>query len=154
LNKEDFNDDTKDAGEIGSGISMTALYEIIPAGVESNLIASVDDLKYQNNPKPVAAGILNNELATLKFRYKDPEGDKSKKIVQTIGPKANKISKNSETTNFIMAVAEFGMLLRESNYLQESSIKQITRLAENASEIKGKDEFLQLVQLYESLERR
>ena len=154
LNKEDFNDDTKDAGEIGSGISMTALYEIIPAGVESNLIASVDDLKYQNNPKPEANGILNNELATLKFRYKDPEGDKSKKIVQTIGPKLNKISSNSETTNFIMAVAEFGMLLRESNYLQESSIQQITRLAEDADDIKGKDEFLQLVQLYESLERR
>ncbi len=154
LNKEDFNDDTKDAGEIGSGISMTALYEIIPAGVESNLLASVDDLKYQNNPKPQASGILNNELATLKFRYKEPDGDKSKKIVQTIGPKANKVSNNSETTNFIMAVAEFGMLLRESNYLQESSINQITKLAEDANEIKGKDEFLQLVQLYESLERR
>lgn len=154
LNKEDFNDDTKDAGEIGSGISMTALYEIIPAGVESNLMASVDDLKYQNNPKPQASGILNNELATLKFRYKEPDGDKSKKIVQTIGPKANKVNNNSETTNFIMAVTEFGMLLRESNYLQESSIKQITRLAEDADGIKGKDEFLQLVQLYESLERR
>jgi Ca-activated chloride channel family protein len=75
LNKEDFNDDKKDAGELGSGHTVTALYEIIPAGMKSDFLKEVDELKYQNK--------LNNnnnqftgEMLTIKFRYKAPEKDK------------------------------------------------------------------------------
>ena len=150
LNKEDFNDDTKDAGEIGSGHSMTAIYEIIPAGVNSNLLASVDDLKYQSNKKEIPNPVLNNELATLKFRYKLPDEDQSKKIIHTITPKANRIDKNPSEVNFAMAVAEFGMLLRGSKYSQQSSIEQIVELA-TVSNIPDKQEFLNLVSLFKNL---
>ena len=147
LNKQDFNDDTKDAGEIGSGHSMTAIYEIIPAGVESNLIASVDDLKYQKEPIEKTNLVYNNELATLKFRYKLPDEDKSNKITLTISPTPNSIELNTSNVNFAIAVAEFGMLLRGSSYAQESSAEQINTLAKNST-ISDKQEFLNLVSLY------
>ena len=150
LNKEDFNDDTKDAGEIGSGHSMTAIYEIIPVGSKSTFTATVDDLKYQQDVKPNFNPTFNNELATLKFRYKQPEGDVSKKIVKTIGPKPVKLNDINDQESFALSVAEFGMLLRESRYTQNASVEQIIELAENTS-IKEKEEFLKLVTLYQSL---
>ena len=150
LNKEDFNDDTKDAGEIGSGHSMTAIYEIIPAGSTSPFASTVDKLKYQEEKPSSFTPILNNELATLKFRYKEPEGTKSKKILKTIGPKATKIDKMNSQESFALSVAEFGMLLRESRYAQSSSVEQIIALARN-SEVKEKEEFLKLVDLYKNL---
>ena len=150
LNKEDFNDDTKDAGEIGSGHSMTAIYEIIPAGVESNLLGSVDELKYQQNQKDKTNLVYNEELATLKFRYKLPDENKSKKIVHTIAPKANKINNNKPEVNFAIAVAEFGMLLRGSNYAQESSVDQILKLS-SSTNIPEKQEFINLVSLFKNL---
>jgi len=150
LNKEDFNDDTKDAGEIGSGHSMTAIYEIIPAGVESNLVASVDALKYQKEQKEKANLVYNNELATLKFRYKLPDEDISKKITLIISPTANSIEQNTSNVNFAIAVAEFGMLLRGSSYAQQSSIDQINTLAKNST-VSDKQEFLNLVMLFNQL---
>ena len=150
LNKEDFNDDTKDAGEIGSGHSMTAIYEIIPAGVKSQFASTVDDLKYQKEQTPKFKPVLNNELATLKFRYKEPEGKTSKKIVKTIGPKAAKLKDINSQESFALSVAEFGMLLRESKYVQNASVSQIIVLAEN-SDVSEKEEFMKLVRLYDSL---
>ena len=150
LNKEDFNDDTKDAGEIGSGHSMTAIYEIIPVGSKSSFASLVDDLKYQKNSKPDFTPLMNNELATLKFRYKEPEGTKSKKIVKTIGPKALKLKDLDDQESFALSVAEFGMLLRDSRFVQDASVKQIISLVDK-TDIKEKEEFLQLVKLYESL---
>lgn len=150
LNKQDFNDDTKDAGEIGSGHSMTAIYEIIPPGVESNIYPNVDPLKYQKEQVDKSKLVYNNELATLKFRYKLPDEDQSKKIIHTIAPKANRIDKNPSEVNFAMAVAEFGMLLRGSKYSQQSSIEQIVELA-TVSNIPDKQEFLNLVSLFKNL---
>ncbi len=150
LNKEDFNDDTKDAGEIGSGHSMTAIYEIIPAGVNSNLIPSVDELKYQLNSNEKEKLLYNQELATLKFRYKLPEENVSRKIVTTISPKPRLLQENEADINLAFAVAEFGMILRESNYLQNSSIDQIINLCKFSNN-EEKIEFLKLVNIYKNL---
>ena len=79
LNKEDFNNDSKDAGELGSGHTVTAIYEIIPVGVKNEFLESVDPLKYQRKMKPVFS-IAGNEIMTIKFRYKNPDGEKSKLI--------------------------------------------------------------------------
>src|SRR6185436_2183470 len=79
LNKEDFNNDKKDAGELGSGHTVTALYEIIPVGVKSDFIEKVDKLKYQSETKNTQAS-ASDEIMTVKFRYKKPDGDKSKLI--------------------------------------------------------------------------
>ena len=149
LNNEDFNDDTKDAGEMGAGHTVTALYEIIPIGSENEL-PSVDPLKYQES-KPVS-GKYNNEILTIKLRYKDPKEDKSKLLEQ---PVQNKISKNtSDNFRFSVAVASFGMLLRHSEFKGNTSIDSIKKMAQNS---KGKDEngyrseFIQLVKTVEDL---
>lgn len=143
LDNEDFNDDTKDAGELGSGHTVTALYEIIPAGVESDFLAEVDELKYQRTQ---AAGNDSKELATVKFRYKLPDGDTSTLLQRTILAKAEK--NNSTSFRWSAAVASFGMLLRDSEYKGQATYSSILELAESA---KGQDkegyraEFIRLV---------
>lgn len=131
LDNEDFNDDTKDAGELGSGHTVTALYEIIPAGVESDFLAEVDDLKYQATQ---AAGKDSKDLATVKFRYKLPDGDTSTKLERTVLAKAEK--KTSESFRWSAAVASFGMLLRDSEYKGKATYASILQLAESS---KGQD---------------
>lgn len=146
LNKEDFNDDKKDAGEIGSGHTVTALYEIIPVGVKDMLSGTVDDLKYQKTVHSEAEN--SGEMLTVKLRYKEPAGNKSKLI--TRGLSDNPMGFNAMTDNFRFAasVAAFGMILRKSSFKQNATFEQVISLAENA---KGKDkegyrsEFLSLV---------
>ena len=149
LKDEDFNDDTKDAGEMGAGHTVTALYEIIPAGSESET-PSVDPLKYQES-KPVS-GKYSDELLTIKLRYKAPNGGKSKLLEE---PVQNKIAKNtSGDFRFSAAVASFGMLLRNSKFKGDTTIATVLDLAGNA---KGSDEngyrseFIQLVQTVDDL---
>lgn len=143
LNNEDFNDDKKDAGEIGAGHTVTALYEVIPVGVKSTFIGSVDELKYQ---KPKKANRESEEMLTIKLRYKQPDGDVSKKIEKAVTDYAN--APTSNNFKFSAAVAEFGMLLRQSEFKQGSSFEQLIALAEQG---KGEDkegyraEFLRLV---------
>lgn len=79
LKDEDFNNDAKDAGEMGAGHTVTAFYEIVPAGVESEFVGKVDDLKYQKKTKLIIQPIGSKELLTVKLRYKAPDGDVSKK---------------------------------------------------------------------------
>jgi len=147
LNKEDFNNDAKDAGELGSGHTVTALYEIIPAGVKNEFFESVDSLKYQKNIKP--AGISGNELLTIKFRYKKPDGDISKLIEHAVIERESVPDEASVNFKFVSAVAEFGMLLRNSEFKQQSSFIKAYSLGKSAL---GRDtegyraEFLQLVQ--------
>lgn len=116
LNKEDFNDDTKDAGELGSGHTVTALYEIIPVGVENNF-GGVDDLKYQKKTKTVAVkdAEYNNELLNVKLRYKLPDKDTSVKMEVPLKT-GSLTEKPSGDFNFIAAVAMFGQLLRDSDF--------------------------------------
>lgn len=146
LNSEDFNNDQKDAGEIGSGHTVTALYEIIPTGVKSEFIGSVDELKYQkNNKKPIEN--TSDDLLTIKLRYKEPDGNTSKLMQKAVVDNGNSKSELSSNFKFSAAVAEFGMLLRQSDYKQQSSFEQVVQLAESSL---GKDkdgyrsEFLRL----------
>jgi len=122
LAAEDFNNDKKDAGEMGSGHCVTALYEIIPVGsAESH--AKIDELKYS---KPITTATNSNEMATVKFRYKDvKKQDTTSKLISQVVP--NQV-KNAEATssNFKLAtgVAEFALLLRGSQYKGTSNYKQ------------------------------
>lgn len=131
LNKEDFNDDEKDAGDLGSGHTVTALYEIIPVGVKSSFLKNVDPLKYQKNETAVP-GVFGSELMTIKFRYKNPGGNKSQLIVHPLIYSESKNGQSSENFRFAAAVAEFGMLLRNSGFKSNASYASVLRSANNA----------------------
>ncbi len=136
LNKDDFNNDKVDAGEIGAGASVTAIYEITPVGSKATL---VDPSRYQQ-PKPVAEGTAN-EFAFLKIRYKLPGEDTSKLIDRPItkADQVTDISKAPNSTQFATAVAAYGSLLRGDPYLDKSFTWDKVIALGNAA--KGKDEF-------------
>ncbi|MBP8067098.1 MAG: von Willebrand factor type A domain-containing protein [Pedobacter sp.] len=129
LKDEDFNNDLKDAGEMGSGHTVTALYEIIPVGVKSSFAGLVDNLKYQTVPKSEIT-YQGNEMLTIKLRYKKPDQNTSKSIQKIVVD--NVKTKTSHNFRFAAAVAEFGMLLRESEFKQNSSYEQVIELASSA----------------------
>ncbi|WP_198513512.1 VWA domain-containing protein [Confluentibacter lentus] len=148
LNDEDFIDDTKDAGELGSGHTVTALYEVIPVGVKSNYIKDVADLKYTQSE------VLQNhsdELFTVKFRYKKPDGDKS---IEMVHVQKDDVQVPSEDLEFVSAVAMFGMQLRQSKYHNNSKIEDAISLAKKG---RGDDkdgyraEFIRLISSYKNL---
>ncbi|CAL67610.1 vWA domain-containing protein [Christiangramia forsetii] len=150
LNDEDFKDDEKDAGELGSGHNVTAVYEIIPAGVKSKFLKDIDDYKYS---KQVSTGNNSGELLTVKFRYKEPDGKKSKLMEEIIYTSSEK--ELSEDFNFITAIALFGMNLRDSEFSNGKEIPLVLSLAEKG---RGKDnegyraEFIRLVKSYENMD--
>lgn len=155
LNKEDFNDDTKDAGELGSGHTVTALYEIIPVGVENNY-GGVDKLKYQNEKSKEKVEINNsNELLTVKLRYKEPDRNTSKKLEIPVMANVSKTSASTDL-NFQMAVAMFGQLLKKSDFKGDATYDKVVELAK-----KGLDddkygyrrEFIRLVESVSQLEK-
>ncbi|HEX4877874.1 MAG TPA: von Willebrand factor type A domain-containing protein [Chitinophagaceae bacterium] len=137
LAKEDFNDDKKDAGELGSGHTVTALYEIIPVGVKSDFLQKVDSLKYQKNTTPLSASSQTDEILTVKFRYKAPDADVSKLIEHPVLDKQLAIAKTSDNFRFAAAVAQFGLLLRNSEFKSAASFDNVLSLARKA---KGYDE--------------
>jgi len=136
LDKEDFNDDKKDAGELGSGHTVTALYEILPAGVKSPFLKDVDPLKYQSG-KRIKVKSMGDELVTIKFRYKSPDSDKSELTVHPVTDESIAFKNASDNFRFAASVAGFAMLLRDSEYKGISSYDEVLRIA-NASV--GKDE--------------
>ena len=146
LAAEDFRDDTKDAGELGSGHTVTALYEIIPAGVKDSFVKIADPLKYQ---LPMGEIADHPEIMTIKLRYKEPGGEVSKLIEKPVIDSHLPLSNTSDNFRFSAAVAEFGLLLRDSGYKQQSSYSQVVSLAKSG---KGKDdagyrsEFIRLVE--------
>lgn len=150
LAKEDFNDDTKDAGEMGVGQTVTALYEIVPAGVKSNIYPSVDDLKYQSVQKNKSNVVLSDspELLTVKLRYKQPDGDKSVKIGQPVID--NGKNEVSSDMRFASAAAMFGQLLRGSDFKGNATYGKVISLCESALD-NDKDgyraEFVRLVKI-------
>ena len=131
LNKEDFNNDAKDAGELGSGHTVTALYEVIPAGVKSGFIEEVDPLKYGNNMKQ-SKNRNAVELMTVKFRYKDPDGEKSRLIEHPVIDEHVVLNRTSDNFRLAAAVAQFGMLLAHSEFRQQSSYNNVLALAHSA----------------------
>ncbi len=152
LNNEDFNDDKKDAGELGSGHTVTALYEIIPVGVESDFVKNIDPLKYQSNDTQVTGN--NNELLTVKFRYKKPDGNKSKLITEVV---KNEIRKSSSNLDWSMAVAGFGMLLRDSEFkgdLTYATVLELAKSSKGDDELGYRREFIELVDLAKGMSPR
>ena len=136
LEAEDFNNDQKMGGDMGVGHVVTALYEIVPVGVESGMVGTVDPLKYQQHENQVA-GRRNAELATVKFRYKEPGGEKSKLQQKVVGTAVTELNTVSEDFRFVTAVAELGLLLRDSDFKQKANFDQ---LIVRAKASKGKDE--------------
>jgi len=157
LAKEDFNNDAKDAGDMGSGHTVTAFYEIVPVGVNDDYSNSVDPLKYQKPATATAAATsspYSDELMTIKFRYKQPGSDQSKMSMVTVKNRPVSFNSTSADFRFASAVAEFGMLLRGSEFKQGSSFGQAITIAKAA---KGNDEdgyrseFVRLVESARSL---
>lgn len=151
LRAEDFNDDKKDAGELGAGHTVTALYEIIPTGIQSEF-SNIDELKYQKN-SITASAEDTQEIMTIKFRYKKPEGTTSKLIVHPLVDKNINLKNTSENFRWATAVAAFGMILRESEYVKDFTCHDVIQLANSA---KGVDEngyrieFVNLVKSFET----
>jgi Ca-activated chloride channel family protein len=149
LNEEDFDNDKKDAGEMGAGHTVTALYEIVPAKGNDDQSRR---LKYQQSDVLPEAS-ATNELATIKFRYKKPDSDKSILITEIIPHAAIPIAQTSNNFRFSAAVAGFGMLLRDSEYKGSIDYNQVLAMARGA---KGPDkdgyraEFIRLVELSNS----
>jgi len=146
MNDEDFNDDKKDAGELGAGHTVTALYEIVPYGSKEDTRRH-DALKYQKTDKTEASN--KDELLTIKFRYKRPKEDESILITNTIVDRGLELKQTSNNFRFSSAVAGFGLLLRDSQYKGDSSYETIKKLASSG---KGEDtngyrqEFIDLVE--------
>ena len=148
LNKEDFNDDTKDAGEMGAGHTVTAFYEVIPVGIQSNFAGNVDPLKYQQEEKKVKKNYVDSrDLLTVKLRYKRPDGDVSKKIELPLVD--NKTDDVSSDFRFASAVAMFGQLLRKSDYKGDTTYDKVILLAKKGldNDAQGyRREFIRLVE--------
>ncbi|HEX8187526.1 MAG TPA: VWA domain-containing protein, partial [Pyrinomonadaceae bacterium] len=131
LADRDFNDDTKDAGEIGAGHTVTALYEVVPAGQELEN-PGVDELKY-GRPAEGPQGANTSELLTVKLRYKEPGGDVSRPVNVGVPDRQASYRNASDNFKFAAAVAEFGLLLRDSRYKGRSSYAGAAELARAAA---------------------
>jgi Ca-activated chloride channel family protein len=152
LEDEDFKDDRKDAGEMGAGHNVTALYEIVRAGKRDETVPSIDPLKYQSSRRTAKGH--GDELMTVKLRYKAPDGDTS--VPMDVPVKA-RFSGDPANLGFAAAVAEFGMLLRDSPHKGKASWRQVTDLAtlHLGDDRDGyRTEFLRLVGLAQALKRR
>ncbi len=155
LNKEDFNDDTKDAGELGSGHTVTALYEIVPVGVAFDQ-GTVDPLKYQSATKTNKTS-FKGEMMTVKVRYKKPDGNKSMLVSKTVKNTNRNWKYASNNFKWSAAIAEFGMILRGSEYINTTSYNQVISLAtssKGADEYGYRTEFLRLVESAELLVKK
>jgi Ca-activated chloride channel family protein len=156
LAAEDFNDDQKDAGEIGAGHTVTALYEIVPAGAASEVhVAKVDDLKYQTTGD-LSQAAQSNELLTLKLRYKLPEEDQSTLLSVPVEDSDAKFGAATGDYQFAAAVASFGMLLRDSQHKGDATYDAVLEIAQSAGGETDayRREFLQMVRRAKELAGR
>ncbi len=155
LRNEDFNNDKKDAGDLGSGHTVTALYEIIPPGVQSEFYTS-DPLKYQSI-QTNSFGSSSKELMTVKIRYKEPKGEASVLMAHPLLDISKSLENTSSNFKWSAAVAGFGMMLRESEYVKNFGVDEVLQLALGA---KGEDklgyrlEFINLVKSQSVLAKR
>ncbi|TLX76188.1 DUF3520 domain-containing protein [Labilibacter sediminis] len=156
LAKEDFNNDKKDAGEIGSGHTVTALYEIIPVGAKDavSYLPSVDELKYQPNKskkeRTKPSSKFSNELLTLKLRYKMPDADKSNLLVRTVNHKVKELSETSDDFRFASSVTAWGMLLRNSEYIEDVTYTDVIKWAKKARSNDEQGYRAEMIRLMES----
>jgi len=160
LRKEDFNNDKVDAGEIGAGHTVTALYEVVPVGAAINpaaTVPAVDPLKYSSSEKSTSAqSPSSNEMLTVKLRYKKPDGDRSELLERAVTDTSTKFENAPADLKFAAAVAEFGMILRDSDYKGDGTFAAVLEWAEEG---KGKDTngyrsgFIELVRKAQALKR-
>jgi Ca-activated chloride channel family protein len=154
LAHQDFADDTKDAGEIGAGHTVTALYEIVPVGVPFEL-PEVGELRYQT-PREGAPASFGDEWLHVKLRYKAPDGEVSQLLEQPVGGASASWNEAALDARFATAVAAFGMKLRGSEHVRDLSYAQIEKLA---TEALGRDErgwrreFIDLVRRAATIQR-
>ena len=161
LEKEDFNNDKVDAGDLGAGHAVTALYEVVPVGVEWKPESTVDALKYQQpeavGQKPEARGQkseVGNELLTVKVRYKTPDGDKSKRLEFPLVDGGESFAAASTDFKFATAVAGFGLVLRDSPHKGAATLDAVLHWAEEGtgSDAGGyRGEFISLVKRAEEI---
>ena len=133
LANEDFKNDAKDAGDMGSGHTVTAIYEVVPRNIDSPYL--VDKLKYQLNLTSI--GSNSNELCTVKMRYKEPDANISQQVEVVVKNEEIPFEKASESFRFAAAVSELGLLLRKSDYKGKASYNNVIEVASKAL---GKDE--------------
>ena len=146
MGSQDFNDDQKDAGELGAGHTVTALYEIIPAGSDQE-IKKADALRYQKSESTSMARF--EELVNLKLRYKPLDSEESILINQQVSDKFNTSIDNSRDFRFSAAVAGFGMILRDSPYKGNITYDQVLAIARTNADPKDEDrqEFIRMVEI-------
>lgn len=150
LQKEDFDDDKKDAGELGAGHTVTALYEIVPADTTT---AESTSLRFQES-RIKREAYKSREMALVKLRYKKPNGEKSRLITRPVKWKNNGTGNGSENSRFATAIAMFGMLLRESTYAGDSSYDNVLALAKGAMRDDNhgyRSEFIRMVTIAKEL---
>ncbi len=153
LNDEDFNDDAKDAGDIGAGHTVTALYEVVPAGVKGNIPGTVDPLKYQNTPAGRPGLTDSKEMLAVKLRYKNPGGKKSLLMEKSLTDKGG--DNVSDDFRFASAVAMYGQLLRNSDFKGDATYRQVADIAKKclSDDSEGyRSEFVRIVEAAGSLE--
>lgn len=153
LKNEDFTNDKIDAGELGSGHTVTALYEVIPVNAKSEFLSKDSHLKYSRTE---GSGNFGGELATIKFRYKKPDGERSREISQTVVHSNLNINASSADFKFASSVAWLGLVLRKSELIKKSNLSDIENLAKQG---KSKDEegyrseFLKLIETYKAIKQ-
>lgn len=148
LAKEDFNNDQKDAGEIGAGHTVTALYEIVPVGQPIPTEGTVDALKYQTPATTTPTAAESKEMLTLKLRYKAPDGDVSQLVSFPVTDAGKKFSQASPDFVWATAVAQFGLLLRDSTHKGNATMASVLEMAQSscgADKHGYRTEFLELV---------
>ena len=160
LRKEDFNNDKVDAGEIGAGHTVTALYEVVPVGAASNpatSVPAVDPLKYSADESSTSSEpTSSNEMLTVKLRYKKPDDDKSELIERAVTDNNGAFESAPVDLKFSAAVAEFGMILRDSEYKGNGTLDAVEQWAREG---KGTDSngyragFIELVRKAQALKK-
>lgn len=151
LKNEDFKNDKIDAGELGIGHTVTAIYEVIPVGSDSEFSPQDVDLKYS---KTDSKNEFGDELATVKFRYKNPDEDVSKELIQTIKDSKNQLNNASSDFKFASSVAWFGLVLRQSEFIKDKDLDKIINLSKQGKsndEDGYRSEFIRLIESYKQI---
>ncbi len=154
LQPEDFNNDRVDAGDIGAGHAVTALYEVIPVGVAWQPPSTIDALKYQRPGAEKAGAKASDELLTVKIRYQEPDGDKSRLVAFPLVDHDEAFAAASPDFKFAAAVAGFGMVLRDSPFRGDATLGRVLHWAEEGTDSDAggyRAEFISLVKRAEEI---
>jgi Ca-activated chloride channel family protein len=150
LENADFNDDTKDAGELGAGHVVTVIYEIIPIGSTSTFLKNVDPLKYTSKSSPK---VSTNEIATVKARYKKDHRTSSVKVEIPVLHEVAESASISESIQWSLIVAEFGLLLRDSPYKSNANFAFLIEKAKKLARDEHRLECVKLIEKANSLSK-